>query len=186
MSTPLRRLMLVVALQFLVLLGLLGFKQYTVWTGETVLLAVQPVDPRDLIRGDFVELEYEISTIDTRELEGDDELEDPTIYVELREGEDGIWRAVAVHNRRESSFGDTALIRGTYSFDSSHAFDSPQPDVFRVRYGIESVFIPEGSGGDLPFGGDHTVAVEVKVDRFGNSVPRRFFVDGEPFELKRR
>lgn len=180
MKTPLRKIALVVALQFLVLLGLLGFRQYTVWTGETVLLKVQPVDPRDLVRGDFVVLDYEISTIDLDQLAGDDELFDPTIYVELREGDDGIWQAIAVHNRRESSFDGTVLIRGKYRFDS------PQPERVRVRYGIENVFIPEGSGGDLPFGEGHTVAVEVKVDRFGNSVPRRFFVDGEPFELKRR
>ena len=35
-------------------------------------------------------------------------------------------------------------------------------------------------------GDGHVVAVEVKVDRWGNAVPRRFYVDGEPFPLERR
>jgi uncharacterized membrane-anchored protein len=175
---PIVKLVLVVGVQVLLLLSLIGFKQYTVWTGETVLLKVQPVDPRDLLRGDYIDVRYEISTIYLDEVAGDDDVSG-RVYVELREDADGYWQAVAVHDRRERSFDGTVLIEGDVN---SYRYDQR----IDVDYGIEQVFIPEGSGSQLPFGDGHIVAVEVKVDRWGNAVPRQFSVDGEPFPLKRR
>lgn len=173
---PLTRILIVAGIQFLILFSIIGFKQYTVWTGESVLLRTAPVDPRDLLRGDFIRVRYEISTLDPRALAGDPYPYDE-VYVELREGSDQYWQAVAIHEERERSFDDTVLIKGEVVSTSPSALD--------IEYGIEQVFIPAGSGDQLPSGPDHIVAVEVKVDRFGNAVPRRFFVDGEPFELER-
>lgn len=173
---PLGRILVVAGIQFLVLFSIIGFKQYTVWTGETVLLRTVPVDPRDLLRGDYVRVRYEISTLQRSSLAGDG-YANGDAYVELREGSDGYWQAVAIHEGRKHSFDDTVLIKG-------HV-ESTSPTSLLIEYGIEQVFIEDGSGDQLPTGPDHTVAVEVKVDRFGNAVPRRFFVDGEPFELGR-
>lgn len=180
--TPGRKLLIVVAVQFLVLLSVLAFKQYTVWTGETVLLKTTPIDPRDLIRGDFVAVRYEISTVDRAKVADDYKYPTGPVYVELQRGTNGYWNAVAVHTTRERSYDGTVLIKG-------HVVETYQPastSTLDIRYGIEQVFVPEGSGADLPSGSGHTVAVEVKVDRFGNAVPRRFFVDGQPFHLERR
>jgi len=180
--TPGRKLLIVVAVQFLVLLSVLAFKQYTVLTGETVLLKTTPVDPRDLVRGDFVAVQYEISTVDRDLVTDEYKYPSGPVYVELQRGSDGYWDAVAVHTGREHSYDGTVLIKG-------HVVETYQPasmSTIDIRYGIEQVFVPEGSGGDLPSGSGHTIAVEVKVDRFGNAVPRRFFVDGQPFDLKRR
>ena len=180
---PIVKLALVVGLQVLLLLSLIGFKQYTVWTGETVLLKVQPVDPRDLLRGDYVTVRYDISTIDMDDVAGDDYV-GGTAYVELREDAGGYWRAVAVHDDRKRSFEDTVLIKAhVTAWNLNHRTGA---DRIELDYGIEDVFIPEGSGDQLPRGEDHVIAVEVKVDRWGNAVPRRFFVDGAPFELERR
>lgn len=175
-----KKLLIVVGVQFLVLLSVLAFKQYTVWTGETVLLKTTPVDPRDLMRGDFVAVRYEISTIDRAKVADDYKYPTGPVYVELKRGADGYWNAVAVHTERERSYDGTVLIKG-------HVEDQYMAtSTLNIHYGIEQVFVPEGSGGDLPSGSGHTIAVEVKVDRFGNAVPRRFFVDGQPFDLKRR
>ncbi|HET6614863.1 MAG TPA: GDYXXLXY domain-containing protein [Dehalococcoidia bacterium] len=180
---PIVKLALVVGLQVLLLLSLIGFKQYTVWTGETVLLKVQPVDPRDLLRGDYITVRYDISTIDLDDVAGDDYV-GGTAYVELREDRDGYWDAVAVHDDRARSFDDTVLIKAhVIEWNLNHRTGSER---IELDYGIEEVFIPEGSGNQLSFGDGHVVAVEVKVDRWGNAVPRRFYVDGEPFDLKRR
>ena len=177
--TPAKKLLIIVGIQFLVLLSVIGFKQYTVWTGETVLLKTTPIDPRDLLRGDFVAVSYQISTIDLDKVAGDDAY-GGTVYVELQRGDDGYWDAVAVHGRREHSFAGTILLRGNVErYDGSG-------NIIRVRYGIEQIFVPEGSAGELPSGRGHVIAVEVNVDRFGNAVPRRFFVDGQPFDLRRR
>jgi uncharacterized membrane-anchored protein len=178
--TPMRKLTVVVAVQLFVLLSVLGFGQYTAWTGETVLLKVQPVDPQSLLRGDYIRVRYDISRLDMDELPGDDDF-CCAVYVELRENEDGYWKAVAAHERRDHSFDGTVLLKGHFSEVSPAGVR-----VVEVVYGIEEIFIPEGSGDQLPSGTDHTIAVEVKVNRFGYAIPRRFFVDGEPFELERR
>lgn len=177
--TPAKKLLIIVGIQFLLLLSVIGFKQYTVWTGETVLLKTTPIDPRDLLRGDSVAVSYQISTIDLDEVAGDD-ADGGTVYVELQRGDDGHWDAVAVHWRREHAFAGTVLLRGDVE-----SYYGPGNTV-RLRYGIEQLFIPEGSGGDLPSGREHVIAVELNVDRFGNAVPRRFFVDGQPFDVRRR
>ena len=176
--TPARKIVLVVIVQCLVLFSVIGFKQYTVWTGETVLLRTTPVDPNDLLRGDYTELRYDISTIDLSQVSGDRD-SSGGVYVELQQADDGYWRAVALHNDRRRSFNGTVLLHGDVERYSA-------PNTVRIRYGIEQIFIPEGSGRDLPRGRDHTVAVELKVDRFGHAVPRRFRVDGQPFDLHRR
>jgi uncharacterized membrane-anchored protein len=177
--SPAKKLAIVVAIQFLILLAIIGFKQYTIWTGETVLLKTTPVDPRDLLRGDEVQLQYDISTIDLDRVAGDDQY-GGAVYVELQRGDDGYWTAVALHGRREHSFDGTVLIRGDAAY-----YGPGGGSRLIVTYGIEQVFVPEGSGATLPSGRGHTVAVEVKVDRFGDAVPRRFFVDGQPFDLSR-
>lgn len=183
--TPAKKLLIIVGIQFLVLLSVIGFKQYTIWTSETVLLKTTPMDPRDLLRGDSVAVSYQISAIDLDKVAGEDAY-GGTIYVELQRGDDGYWDAVAVHGQREHSFPGTVLLRGDVeSYYGPYDGPLPRDDTIRVHYGIEQIFVPEGSRGDLPPGADHVIAVEAKVDRFGNAVPRRFFVDGQPVDLRR-
>jgi uncharacterized membrane-anchored protein len=177
---------MVLAVQLLIVFSVIGFKQYTVWTGETVRLAVAPVDPRDPFRGDYVTFQYDISRvqIEPKLIPGEMDLSDETVYVEIGEGEGGIWEVVAIHDHRTHEFDDTAIIKGKIR----DFFGGPgiQRPAVVIRYGIEDLFIPEGSGQDIPFGPDVELAVEVKVDRFGNAVPRHLLADGERFDLKRR
>jgi len=53
-----------VLLQVALLIGIITYRQYWVATGEKVLLRTAPVDPRDIFRGDYVSLRYDISTLD--------------------------------------------------------------------------------------------------------------------------
>jgi len=171
--TPARKLAVVVAIQLLILFGVLGFKQYTILTGTTVLLKVQPIDPRDLLRGDYAAVRYEISIISPTNVVWDGDAPrsgDAPVYVELERQQDDYWTAIAVHGDRQHTRDGTVLIKGRVQSG---------PGARQIRYGIEQVFIPEGSGADIPSGTGHTVAVEVKVDRLGNAVPRHFVIDGK-------
>lgn len=49
------------ALQAVVLLGLLGYSLYPLWSGQEIVLRTVPVDPRDLFRGNYVRLRYEVN-----------------------------------------------------------------------------------------------------------------------------
>lgn len=177
------RLFAVVAFQFLLLAAVIGYKGYTVVTGETVLLKTMPVDPRSLFSGDYVDLRYEISTLDLDTL-APDQYFGPrqTVYVELAPGDDGYWHAVSVSRDRRPVAEGHVQIKGTVE---EARFD-PQPQRrIGVAYGIENVFVPEGSGREVERRiGD--LGVEVKVDRFGNAVARQLVLDGERIKLERR
>jgi hypothetical protein len=71
--------------------------------GKEIRLAVVPVDPRDILRGDYVVLAYDISRLTSTELAGDDAFtwSDP-IYVTIAEGADG-WRATAISKDKPAS-----------------------------------------------------------------------------------
>ena len=175
--TPIKKLAIVVAVQVLILLSVIGFKQYTIWTGDTVLLQLTPVDPRDLFRGNYAEVRYAISNINTSDVAGTNE-PSGTVYVELQEGDDGYWDAVAIHETRRHEFDDTVLIEGEVQ---RTRFDGDTNVSVTIRYGIEQIFIPEGS--ELPRRpGD--IGVEVKISRF-DTIPREFLIDGKPYKLER-
>ncbi len=184
--TPARKLGIVVAIQLLILFGVLGFKQYTVLTSDTVLLKVQDTDPRELLNRNAA-VRYDISSISPGDVAWDEDAPrccDAPVYVELQRQDDGYWTAIAVHGDRHHTRDGTVVIRGTVQ-DRYTPFGPPSPP-FEIRYGIEQIFIPEGSGADIPSGTGHTVAVEVNVDRFGNAVPRHFVIDGKNADLRRR
>ena len=59
----LKLLILILTLQAVWILGTV-VQQENIWrTGKVILLETQPVDPRDLLRGDFVRLNYKISSV---------------------------------------------------------------------------------------------------------------------------
>jgi len=59
---------LLVLLQVALLFGIIAYRQHWVSTGDKILLRTVPFDPRDLFRGDYVDLRYEISTLDLDKL----------------------------------------------------------------------------------------------------------------------
>jgi len=125
-----------VALQVVVLLGLIGLRLAGLWRGETVLLRVVPVDPRDLLRGDYVTPGYEFSRIPRGGIQGagpgqSGGVEGQTVYVPLARDPDGRhWHATGCTAVRPA--GGTFLrgrVRGG-----------------QIEFGIESFFVQEGKG----------------------------------------
>lgn len=116
--------------------------------GQEVLLSVQPVDPRDLLRGDYVTIGYNISSVPTELFAERPQDErngrDRTVFVRLKPGEDGIWEAVAARydEKPEPSPADGELdIRGVAT---SSWYD--EATLINVSYGIERFYVPEGEG----------------------------------------
>ena len=113
----------------------------TALSGETILLRVVPVDPRDLFRGDYVILGYEISRVPTDGIDGTtpSELQDAsgdwlgrTVYVGLEPEEDGRhYRGSEVHFTPPPS---GRFIRGTLESRN------------RITFGLESFYVQEGRG----------------------------------------
>lgn len=109
--------------------------------GETVLVRVVPVDPRDFFRGDYVILGYEFSQMPPGGIEGLTpetehygfrEHQGRTVYVSLvREGDGKHLKAgkMSVHKPEEGPF-----LRGRLTGWN------------RITYGIEAFYLQEGRG----------------------------------------
>jgi uncharacterized membrane-anchored protein len=112
--------------------------------GREVVLEVMPVDPRSLFRGDYVILGYDISRLNAPSPtphRGDD------IYVTLQKGAGDTWSAVASSPQPPVGTGpDQVVLKGRVDYISSPAQGPAQAF---VHYGIESFFVPEGTGREL-------------------------------------
>jgi len=132
---------------FIVFLAQAAFLTSMIWDRATLLqsdkvvtLAIEPVDPRDLFRGDYVILRYEISQLEENGLPGDDGFEaGDEIHVCLEE-QGALWKPASLH--RAAPEQDAACIRGNVDYADAERR-------LHVTYGIESYFIPEGTGRDL-------------------------------------
>ncbi len=63
-------LLATVVAQLAILLGMIALRAAPLVTGQTVLVRVAPVDPRDLFRGDYVILSYDFSQTPREKIEG--------------------------------------------------------------------------------------------------------------------
>ncbi len=181
---PSRRLLLVAFGVAAVQIGVLGWmiagRAMILRSGNDVMLQVQPVDPRDLLRGDYVRLAYNISSL-PRELFGDTLQDaDPgefTVYVRLASDADGIWQPVAARYGSPPEAAPEARhidIRGTADY-------SPAADMetISVDYGIERFYLPEGEGREIEEGiRERRFRMLVAVARDGTAQIKAFY-DGD-------
>lgn len=117
--------------------------------GTEIRLAVEPVDPRDLLRGDYVVLGYPISRID-RSLVGETDARDLKgrwIFVRLSRADDGSFAPVAAvldDPSPEEPLDNEVDLRGVVSREPGSGEATVQ-----VAYGIERYYVPEGEGGAI-------------------------------------
>lgn len=105
----------IIALQVLVLLGMIGYRAYWTATGERVVLRTAPVDPRDLFRGDYVSLSYEISRLNCERLHIREHFKaHEPIYVRLRKSPEGVWVPHSVQRIRPDAM---PFMQGRVLFD---------------------------------------------------------------------
>jgi len=156
-----------VAGQIILLLAFIAVKENTLRSGTSVLLQTVPIDPRSLLQGDYAILDYEIA-----EFPNSLHLVVVTgqrYYVELVEDTDGVWRAVGYYPEKPGS--DRVFIAGTVKSNG------------RLEFGIDTFFLPEGSGRLVETARD--VKVRVSVDDDGKAVIEDLIVDGFPFDPAR-
>lgn len=88
------KFILLILLQVLLLAGIIGYREYWIATGDRVLLRTAPVDPRDIFRGDYVQLSYDITNLDLDSLSAKESFKpNEKIYVSLVKNEDGTYKA---------------------------------------------------------------------------------------------
>lgn len=155
-----KKLFLIIGIFWLIIIvGFIAIKEYTLRTGEEVILKTRPVDPRDLFRGDYVILNYDIGGVDVSDFEEGD-----TVYVELKVDENGYGDSTGVYK----SPPEGLFIKGTVKrgFGGSN-----------VEYGIESYFVPEGEGRTIER--NRNLEGKVAIDKFGNAVLKAVLIEGK-------
>jgi uncharacterized membrane-anchored protein len=200
MTSPSRSLRTLIAggVCTLILSGMMVLHAWPLWTGETILLAVVPIDPRDMFRGEYVRLDTPATRLtlqggsvpppglsvmpageswkdlpDDPEERGE-ELYRRHVYVQLEpRGDFGEFLPVTISLE---PLDDRANLRGRVtSFDAATGW-------LEVDYGLDRYFMQEGTAGPVEdaLRNRQRVQMEVAVTDAGRSRIRRLLVNGVP------
>ncbi len=160
---------LAVLVQIVIILALVLTQISILFSPKTIFLKIVPEDPRDLLRGDYITFQYNISRVPQSYFRGDRVKKGDMVYVILKRSGKKYWDVWYVQKSKpqESDIFIKGRVAGN-NFDGS----------IRIKYGIEEYYIPEGVGRDFRFFGKEVLA-EVKVDRNGNSLLKQIYIDGK-------
>lgn len=156
-------------------------------SGSEVRLATAPIDPRDLFRGDYVVLNYKISTLDPTALAGDKSFQrHQTVHVRVAPGADGLAEAKGVHLARPAAVAGETILEGRVS-STGNCLLGPdgEPDcklgtrAIRVAYGLESYFVPQGSGREIERTDSKRLEIVAAVSSSGQAAIKRLLIDGK-------
>ena len=155
--------------------------------GQEVRLEIVPVDPRDLFRGDYVILDYKISSVDLPKDATGEFKRGQKIFVTLRPDENGKARAVAISSERPAVSGADIVILGTVSAGSvcppneaGLRVCKPGIRAALVKYGLESYFVPQGEGKKIETTEKTRLEIVAAVTPSGQSAIKRLLLDGKP------
>jgi uncharacterized membrane-anchored protein len=151
--------------------------------GTEVSLLTRPIDPRDLLRGDYVVLGYDISELPAGPLLNQPAAaRNPIVFVKLAPNGDRLYGAVSVHADAVAVTSPEVLIRGRVTYgatcgSSGHAFC----EKLQISYNLESYFVPQGEGRKLEQTRNQSKLVVVAaVMPSGRAAIKRLLVDGKP------
>ena len=132
-----------------------------------VLLKTLPVDPRDILMGDYVILNYEIGQIKPYFLKGEIKTGND-VYVILRTDKNNVAKIDSMSYFKPSK----PYIKGKIS-----GCDTTVP-LYKngkcVKYGIESYYVKEGTGREWENKLRDGMLVRVVIDKYGNAKIKGF------------
>ncbi|MBD9622958.1 GDYXXLXY domain-containing protein [Ensifer sp. ENS06] len=176
---PLLAALLVAGVQTAALGYMIESRASILRSGRDVRLKTVPVDPRDLLRGDYVILSYDISRLQPELFKGDTpkQSEEAEVYVRLERQLDGFWAATEASFAPLSPAGDCVVLRSLpFTYYPSSALSS-----VNVEYGIERFYVPEGEGRTLEEARNaEALSVNIRVDAKGKAQIREIAVNGSP------
>lgn len=158
-------LFVAIAFQMAVLGSMIARSAWTLMTGETILLRVIPVDPRDLFRGDYVILSYDFTTRrPAGELPFHESHAGREIFVTLVPEADGKhWKSASVSWTRPTS--------GTY-------LRGQVGQNLRNEFGIGQFFVQEGKGKEYEKAiRDRRLSAEIAVTHDGTATLKRLVIE---------
>jgi uncharacterized membrane-anchored protein len=180
----LKLLILVLALQTAWLLGMVAAQEYALAHGKAILLETRPVDPRDLLSGDYLMLNYKISDVPTNLFSPPVKKDLPygtKIFVALAPGTNEFYAVTrASTNALAPSSGAEVVLSGKSTYAWWNTTNS-----IHVEYGIERYYVAEGTGNPPVLRGNSghgKPTARVVVTESGRARLQQVFLDGKPYE----
>ncbi|RJQ32667.1 hypothetical protein C4572_00755 [Candidatus Parcubacteria bacterium] len=171
-----KKFIIAVAIQVAILFSIIIFKFLILSGGAEVYLRMEPVDPRDPFRGDYVTFRYDISTLDGVFFDSEEKIKKGDyIYVPL-EKDGRFWDLAGKVTKKMPAGG--IFIKGVVE-NVDYAGDFLEEA--QALYGIEEFFIPENSGRDLRFDDGLTL---VSIGPKGDPVLKQIYINGKPWPAK--
>lgn len=170
-----------IVLQVMIIFIIIIFKVSILAGGTDIMLRIEPVDPRDPLRGDYVTFQYEISNVYAYYARNSQIKNGDTVYVILRQyGK--YWIAQGV--QKTKPVNEEFFIKGKVQSGGSDNQNLTSPNQrngnynLHIVYGIEQYFIPEGKGQNFSFW-DKEAAARVAVDENGNVALKQIYIDNK-------
>jgi len=137
----------------------IAVQEYTLYTGEEIYLETAPVDPRDLLRWDYVTLRYAFESEDiVQNYITHNNLQDgTTLYVSFIKDSDEIWSVSGV----SKTIPDSGLFMQVQVQKQSWWRGS-------LQTGIGKYFVPEGTGRQIERVRSDMTAL-AKIDQYGTA-----------------
>lgn len=169
----LKLLILILALQSAWVLYTVAVQERALSAGTAIMLETERVDPRDLLRGDYLILNYKISNVPTSLFSPPVGKELPAgtkVYVALAQRGEFFAIARASTNEIQPVAGEL-LLKARSNWARWNATNT-----VRVDYGLEKYFVREGTGN--PVG---KLTVQAVVTASGRASIKQVFLDGKPY-----
>ncbi|SDX20672.1 GDYXXLXY domain-containing protein [Paenibacillus sp. CF384] len=159
-------LILLVAVQLLFLGGIACFHYSALWVGKEITLRTVPVDPRDQLYGDYVQLNYAINNAAWSDWkDGDKAKQGDTIYVLLaQDGDASTYEIKGVYDRKPPRGTGEVALKGRVQYTTD--------DTLRITYGLEQYYVEENTGKELEQRAGKLI-VHVKVAPWGSAIIER-------------
>ena len=163
---------LVIALQSAWVLYTVAVQEHALSAGKVIMLETERVDPRDLLRGDYLILNYKISNVPTNlfSYPVGDLPPGTSVFVALEPSGEFFAFAQASTNRLMPA-GNQVVAQGKRSRNRLSGTNT-----IPVDYGLERFYVREGTGN--PRG---KLTVEAVVSSSGRASIKQVFVDGKPY-----
>ena len=149
--------------------------------GAEITLQTRPVDPRDFLRGDYVQLRYEISSVRL-----DASADTPAarrntpVFVKLAPNAEGFYVALSAHLEPVALAAGERLIKGHVLY-RVNCDGGTHCNMVEVTYGLERYFVPEGEGRAIESArNEGKVSIVAAVAPAGRAAIKRLLIDGKP------
>ncbi|MGZ0038875.1 GDYXXLXY domain-containing protein [Paenibacillus ottowii] len=151
---------LLIAIVIVLQLGIIGYQtarsETLLATGASVKLKLAPIDPRSLLQGDYVALNYDISTPPSKNPLQED-WNRGKVKVVLTPDRQGVYIADRLYQDGEKLAPHELVLNGQWNGS-------------RILYGIENYFIPEGTGRTVEQNAHYAY---IRVSRNGDALLER-------------